>query len=130
MYCPNCGKAAEEGDRFCRFCSFRFEEFHDEGPQGPDDQWIDDSVRNATTLQTKSTGLAMFLSIILPGIGANYIDSESKGLGVFFVSLILWVVGFLVIQLMLVVPFINFALWIYGIVLTSHAIDDYKASLR
>lgn len=119
MYCPNCGKEVGVGDRFCSYCSFRL--VNDVPPQsGTVPDHFDDP--GYVRVDTKSTGLALFMSIILPGLGAYYVDKEVKGLVAFLVSIIM----------LLLTPFvpytfiIMFALWIYGLVVTSHAIDSYK----
>ena len=121
MYCPNCGKEVGDGDRFCAYCSYRLTN-DDVPPQSggvpgrPEDPGY-------VRVDTKSTGWALFSSLILPGIGAYYVDREVKGLVVFLVSIIM-------LLLTPYVPFtfvVMFVLWVYGVYITSHAIDSYKS---
>jgi hypothetical protein len=119
MYCPNCGKEVGAEDRFCSYCSYRL--VNDVTPQSgvvPNHTDGPGYVR----VDTKSTGWALFLSIIIPGLGAYYVDKEVKGLVVFLSSIIM----------LLLTPYFPFTfiimliLWIYGVYITSKAIDSYK----
>ena len=121
MYCPNCGREVGDGDRFCSSCSFRLTDYQ---PVGYNPTYGTTRDEMYVRTDTKSTGLALFMSLILPGLGALYVDSDVRGLIVFVVSLIsagvfLYLGAFIGGVAMLV-------LWIYGIVITSHAIDSYK----
>ena len=118
MYCPNCGKEVEAGDRFCKYCSFNL----GESSGDPGEKVYTNTVDNGP----RSTGLAMVMSIILPGLGAYYVDGNTTGLVIFLISLIIVVVtGFLPILFILSVIAL-FVLWVVGIKITSDSIDSYR----
>ncbi|MBR2254236.1 MAG: zinc ribbon domain-containing protein [Candidatus Methanomethylophilaceae archaeon] len=115
MYCPVCGKEVTEDAVFCPYCSAslreakNFSRSRDEGP--------------------KSTAVAMILSIIFPGTGAFYIKNDVRGILVFVVCLVSALVGmlmFVVLPVLAVSLLIQAVLWVYGLMLTSKAIDDYR----
>lgn len=121
MYCPNCGKEADAGDRFCKHCSFRLigSEPEEHGTGGP----YDGDVHG----DTRSTGLAMFLSIILPGLGAYYVDGDTRGLKIFLASLVLLIaVNTVLLILFPVIALAMVVLWAIGLKVTSEAIDSYR----
>ena len=113
VFCPNCGKEVEAGDRFCKYCSYNLSEYAPRNGSGVDEETISKG--------TKSTALAMVLSIILPGLGAYYIDGNTKGVIVFLISLVLLLLFGMPFSLLL-----RFILWIYGIKITSDSIDSYR----
>ncbi|MBQ8179155.1 MAG: zinc-ribbon domain-containing protein [Candidatus Methanomethylophilaceae archaeon] len=119
MYCPNCGKEVDQDDRFCRYCSF------DLG--FPDGTGSNPGATVTGAPETRSTGLAMAMSLVLPGLGAYYVASDTRGLLVFVVSLILMVATFTVVPyLFIITGLVMFVLWILGIKMTSEAIDRYR----
>lgn len=101
MFCPNCGKEVEKGDRYCGHCSCRL---------------IDCAER-------KSSAIAMALSIFLPGMGIVYVRGDYKGLYIFVASIILCLSMFTFIWPLSLAAL--FFLWIYGICLTSHELESY-----
>ncbi len=121
VYCPNCGKEADAGDRFCKHCSFRLT-----GSE-PDEHGMGGSDNREIFNDPRSTGLAMFLSIILPGLGAYYIDGEKKGLEIFIISLVLLIaVNTVLLFLFPVIALALVVLWAIGLKVTSGAIDSYR----
>lgn len=121
MYCPNCGKEADAGDRFCKHCSFRLT-----GSE-PDEHEMRRSDDRGIHGDPRSTGLAMFLSIILPGLGAYYIDGERRGLEIFIISLVLLIAVSTVLWFLFpVIALAMVVLWAIGLKVTSGAIDSYR----
>lgn len=118
MFCPNCGKEYEAGDHFCKYCSFEL------GAQSGYTDRADSG--NAIRTESKSTGLAMILSIVLPGLGAYYIDGNQQGLIVFIMSLAIAIITNFLFVIVFVTFFVLLALWIYGLKITSDSIDDYR----
>ena len=118
VYCPNCGKEVEADDRFCKYCSYNLSE----SVPG------NDGVRKSGVVREdpRSTGLAMIMSIILPGLGAYYIDGNTTGLVVFLVSLVLLIGTCLLPFVFLLTGIIMLVLWVYGLKLTSDSINSYR----
>ena len=118
VYCPNCGKEVEADDRFCKYCSYNLSE----SVPG------DDGGRKSGTVREdpRSTGLAMIMSIILPGLGAYYIDGNITGLVVFLVSLVLLIGTSLFVFVFPLTVLVMFVLWAYGLKLTSDSINSYR----
>ncbi len=118
VFCPNCGKEVEAGDRFCKYCSYNLSE----SVPGNDGGHRSETVRE----DPRSTGLAMFLSVILPGIGAYYIDSNTTGIVVFLLSFLLLVGMFFVPFLFLIIVPVMLILWVIGLKVTSDSINSYR----
>lgn len=118
MYCPNCGKEVEAGDRFCKYCSFNLED-----QSGSPDEKV---YTNAVKDDPRSTGLAMVLSVILPGLGAYYIDGNTTGLVIFLLSLVIVVVSGILPFLLIISFVVLLVLWLVGLKVTSDSIDSYR----
>ena len=118
MYCPNCGKEVEAGDRFCKYCSFNLED--QSGSPG------ENVYTNAVKDDPRSTGLAMVLSVILPGLGAYYIDGNTTGLVIFLLSLVIVVVSGIMPFLLIISFVVLLVLWLVGLKVTSDSIDSYR----
>ncbi len=118
VFCPNCGKEVEAGDRFCKYCSYNLSE---SAPSGDGKTYTND-----TREDPRSTGLAMFLSVILPGLGAYYIDSNTTGIVVFLLSFVLLVGMFFVPFLFPFIALVLLILWVIGLKVTSDSINSYR----
>lgn len=118
MYCPNCGKEVEAGDRFCKYCSFNL----GDQPGSPGEKVYTNAVKD----DPRSTGLAMALSVILPGLGAYYIDGNTTGLVIFLLSLVIAVVTGVMPFLLIISFVVLLVLWLVGLKVTSDSIDSYR----
>ena len=74
----------------------------------------------------RSTGLAMVLSVILPGLGAYYIDGNTTGLVIFLLSLVIAVVTGVLPFLLIISFVVLLVLWLVGLKVTSDSIDSYR----
>lgn len=122
MFCPNCGKEVGDDDRYCTTCAYRL--VPNDGAGSPVDDIHAEPEPAYVRVDTKSTGWALFMTLLLPGIGALYVDGEMKGLVVFLASVVAALLAGYVTFIVGVL--LMFGLWIYGIFITSHAIDSYK----
>ena len=68
----------------------------------------------------------MIMSIILPGLGAYYIDGNTTGLVVFLVSLVLLIGTCLFFFVFPLTGLVMLVLWAYGLKLTSDSINSYR----
>ncbi len=101
MFCPNCGMENDADARYCKGCGRGL------SGTGP----INSNQDMASILiNKKSEGLALILSLILPGLGQIYIDKVSTGI-LYLVAAI--VLGVLTLMLIFV-GLIYIALWIYS----------------
>lgn len=84
MYCPNCGASVPDGARFCSDCGH---------PLGATDGSQSDTGRTTPDYQTKvyvnkkSEGLALVLSLLLPGLGEIYLGRIGRGIALMAVYL-------------------------------------------
>lgn len=113
MYCPNCGKEIPEGAKFCPDCG------HGAGASG------DVSASAALMFNKKSEGLALILSLLIPGLGHIYVGQTNRG--------VMILIGFIVCAILgafLFVPWIgNLVLWIYGMYDSYKLTDEYNRYL-
>ena len=118
MYCPNCGKELPEGARFCPDCGFSSNGFGSGGNVDPN---------TAIMFNKKSEGLALILSLLIPGLGHMYAGKVTKGL---------WIlIGAIVCAVLF--PYVIFtaigvlALWVYGMYdayITTKEYNEYLIS--
>lgn len=121
MYCPNCGKEVSEDDNFCKHCSYHLN--RSDYIHGVEICGNDPTGRPA---ETKSTGWAMFLSLILPGAGAIYMGSGTRDILILLASIACVAVWVLFPVLFIPLMIVQFVLWAIGIKDTSDAIDRYR----
>ncbi len=107
MYCPRCGKDIPTGGRFCPDCGC--DAFG--GPVSDIGISTHTDAERALMENKKSVGVAIFLSMIVPGLGLIYLGSSNKGAAIFIASLVCLIVGAYVLVPLIFLPF----LWIYGI---------------
>lgn len=123
VFCPNCGKEVGPDDRYCRYCSFSLDDVrHDEDRSSTPDHTTANGERSAL--------LAMLLSVVLPGTGALYMDSNPKGVLVLAFSIILLVLMLFVPPFIIPIMVVLLALWLYGLFITSVSIDRYREKNR
>ena len=122
MYCQNCGQELPESARFCDRCGMRIGGGFEPPRTGPDECDIASIMVNK-----KSEGLAIILSVIIPGLGQMYVGDLKRG-AVIFVSIIvvtfLWMLcladlGYSASMFMLVASLVlmvlTVAMWFYSI---------------
>ena len=118
MYCPNCGKEVEAGDRFCKYCSFNLED-----QSGSPGEKVE---TGGGTDAPRSALLARVLTVMPPGLGAYCIDGNTTGLVIFLLSLVIVVVSGILPFLLIISFVVLLVLWLVGLKVTSDSIDSYR----
>lgn len=88
MYCKKCQSEIPEDANFCSFCGEQIKESI---------STTNSSKANNKTIsfiypskdETKSVGLVLILSILLPGLGQMYLGQTQAGLGFIIISVVL-----------------------------------------
>ncbi|MDO5861997.1 MAG: zinc ribbon domain-containing protein [Thermoplasmata archaeon] len=80
MYCSSCGKEIPEGAKFCPECGAQ-------SGSGAGSGGVD--ANTAIMFNKKSEGLALILSLILPGLGQMYVGRFARGAVMLAVSILL-----------------------------------------
>ena len=125
MYCPNCGYELDADDVYCPNCSTMVERkgYRQEDAE-PEEYDASDGYEEALPApvvhRTPNAGLAMVVSVILPGIGA-VIAGKSLGLAIFALSVVALIVAYSNIILAPFFVSVMIVLWIIGLWMTSEA---------
>lgn len=121
MYCSNCGYKLDSDDEYCPNCSAMVER---EGTPyiDPEHEEAEDFEESppVTVSRTPNSGIAMVVSVILPGIGA-VIAGDFKGLAVFALSIVAAIIASTEIVLMPFFVSVMIVLWIVGLSMTHDA---------
>ncbi|MDO5861593.1 MAG: zinc ribbon domain-containing protein [Thermoplasmata archaeon] len=91
MYCSGCGKEIPKGAAFCPECGTRAGEASRSGSVNTD---------TAVMFNKKSEGVALILSLIIPGLGQMYIGQFKRGAGFLVLAILIYVLAILVFALM------------------------------
>ncbi|MDO5853155.1 MAG: zinc ribbon domain-containing protein [Thermoplasmata archaeon] len=142
MFCSNCGKEMPDGARFCPDCGW--------SASGPGAGTGRVDVNTAVMFNKKSEGLALILSLIIPGLGQMYVGRVQRGilmLALIVVMAILDYVGFIAVAsvadghtspetavvvalvALIVVGIVIIVLWIYGMYDAYRLAKEYNAYL-
>lgn len=108
MYCTKCGSYNENGSRFCSSCG------------QPLDGAMTGSFNRAQVSQ-KSMGIAILLSLFIPGAGQMYTEKVARGLIVLVLSAV-----FLITYILAIVSLV---LWIYSLVDSYNLVKSWNEQL-
>ncbi len=126
MYCPNCGFELDSNDTYCPNCSAMVDRgrsaYVPEDPEDPApfEDFEEEPTETTATRHTSNHGVAMFISMILPGIGA-VIAGNGKGLAIFALSIVAAITAYSSIVLMPFSISVMLVLWIIGLSMTMEA---------
>ena len=124
MYCSNCGYKLDSDDEYCPNCSAMVERggipYVDPEPEEHEEAEDFEESPPITVTRTPNSGIAMVVSVILPGIGA-VIAGDFKGLAVFALSIVAAIIASTEIVLMPFFVSVMIVLWIVGLSLTYDA---------
>lgn len=110
MYCPDCGAEVPYGAKFCPSCGCAVGD-QDSSP-GPASYggYKSPDYQSKVYVNKKSEGLALVLSLLIPGLGEIYVGESGKGAAILVANILCWILG-----IWLLFPFIIcVALWIYA----------------
>lgn len=108
MYCTKCGSYNENGSRFCSSCG------------QPLDGAMTGSFNRVQVFQ-KSMGIAILLSLFIPGAGQMYTGKVARGLIVLVLSIV-----FLMTYILAIVSLV---LWIYSLVDSYNLVKSWNEQL-
>ena len=108
MYCTKCGSYNEGGSRFCSSCG------------QPLDGAMTGSFNRVQVFQ-KSMGIAILLSLFIPGAGQMYTGKVARGLIVLVLSIV-----FLMTYILAIVSLV---LWIYSLVDSYNLVKSWNEQL-
>ena len=124
MYCSNCGYKLDSDDEYCPNCSAMVERggipYVDPEPEEHEEAEYFEKSPPITVTRTPNSGIAMVVSVILPGIGA-VIAGDFKGLAVFGLSIVAAIIASTEIVLMPFFVSVMIVLWIVGLSMTYDA---------
>ena len=124
MYCSNCGYKLDSDDEYCPNCSAMVERggipYVDPEPEEHEETEDFEESPPITVTRTPNSGIAMVVSVILPGIGA-VIAGNFKGLAVFALSIVAAIIASTEIVLMPFFVSVMIVLWIVGLSMTYDA---------
>ena len=83
MYCSNCGTQIADTDKFCPSCGSRVGGNADYGCNPSP------SFNSYGKYPLKDTGIALILSVIIPGLGQIYCGKVGRGISILVASIIL-----------------------------------------
>ncbi len=121
MYCPRCGKDIPVGGRYCPDCGC--DAFG--GPVSDTGISTHSDVERSLMENKKSAGVAILLSVIVPGLGLIYLGRNDKGAKILIVSLVCLIAGVYVLVTWILLPF----LWFYGIYESNRVAELYNRFL-
>ncbi len=130
VYCPNCGANNDTGSKYCAVCGKEFPSqntgFDPYDTTRNDPRTNCNSNCNNTGYEEKSIALAVFLSVILPGLGVIYIGKTTEGFLMLILALLCLFSGFL-----LVFPwFACVVIWLVSLIYTAVKAGEYNSTLR
>ena len=121
MYFSNCGYKLDSDDEYCPNCSAMVEKegipYVDPEPEEHEEAEDFEKSSPVTVSRTPNSGIAMLVSVILPGIGA-VIAGNIKGLAVFALSIVAAIIASTEIVLMPFFVSVMLVLWIVGLSMT------------
>lgn len=124
MFCPSCGKEISNDVSYCPSCGADVKNF------GTARHTDEPNVIYVT--ETKSEGLALVLSFLIPGLGQMYDGKIVRGLGFLFICpilalILLFLPGFYIFGFALIIPII---VWIYGVYDAYRLAQEYNDYLH
>jgi len=72
----------------------------------------------------KSPGLALILSLLIPGAGQIYNGEVGKGIAMLIVVIVCWMFFFLLIPILVAI-----VIWVWGIIDAHHTAQNYNTAL-
>jgi len=124
VYCSNCGYKLDSDDEYCPNCSAMVEKgetpYVDPETEEYEDAEDFEESPPVTVSRTPNSGIAMVVSVILPGIGA-VIAGNIKGLAVFALSIVAAMIAYTNVVLMPFFVSVMIVLWIVGLSMTYDA---------
>lgn len=136
-YCPNCGLSVQSNTNFCPICGTRLPvlnvQLHHQAPSQANLQ-----PPSVITYQFKNEGiaalLALFVGIVLLGVGHIYIGKTHKGFSLMATGLVLDVVAFFAlgsnIAIAFIVGLIFLTIWVGSIREVRNLAEEYNRHLK
>ncbi|MCK9323136.1 MAG: zinc-ribbon domain-containing protein [Candidatus Methanomethylophilaceae archaeon] len=104
MFCSKCGKEAEDGLAYCPHCGASLD------PASQQKQQCNNNCQTVYAIRDKNEGVALILSLLIPGIGQMYVGKIMRGFLFLFAMIIIGIVSVFVFFTWIV----YLAIWIYG----------------
>ncbi len=138
MYCSNCGKEMDPDSKFFSECGASVDGSERDARRGSYSTY-DASVM----VNRKSEGVALVLSIILPGLGHVYADRTKDGLSFLMLQVVLYIISFLILIGMMgsgeyfifgmvplsILGIIEFVVMIYAVIRSNELVKEYNRGL-
>lgn len=134
MYCSNCGTQIADTDKFCPSCGSRVGIDVDSGcnPSPP--------FKSCSNYPLKDAGVALILSVIIPGLGQIYCGKVGRGISILVASIILAPIiyfftcavfvatesGIAAVIGLLATALISLAIWIWNILDAHDVAKEYN----
>lgn len=124
VFCPNCGANNDTGSKYCAVCGKEFPN-QNAGFNPSDTTRSDPNSCCNTKYEEKSMALAVFFSILLPGLGVIYVGKTTEGLMMLILAVLCLFLGFI-----FVLPWFGcVVIWLVSLVYTAVKAGEYNNKL-